>query len=53
MDESGALRPGFEALAAELRGGWLARVGAGEVLADALGEPDGPPAGEPDRGTDA
>jgi ATP-dependent DNA helicase RecG len=34
VDESGALRPGHEALAAELREGWLARVGAGEVLAD-------------------
>jgi ATP-dependent DNA helicase RecG len=35
VDETGALRPGFEALAAELEHGWLARVGAGEVLADA------------------
>jgi ATP-dependent DNA helicase RecG len=34
VDEAGALRPGFEALAVELRDGWLARVGAGEVLAD-------------------
>jgi ATP-dependent DNA helicase RecG len=34
VDESGALRPGHDALAAELRGGWLARVGAGEVLVD-------------------
>jgi ATP-dependent DNA helicase RecG len=34
VDESGLLLPGNEALAAELRGGWLARVGAGEVLAD-------------------
>ena len=34
VDESGALRPGNEALAAELRSGWLARVGAGEVLVD-------------------
>jgi ATP-dependent DNA helicase RecG len=40
IDDSGALRPGNEALAAELRSGWLARVGAGEVLADGLG--DGP-----------
>jgi ATP-dependent DNA helicase RecG len=38
VDESGALRPGNEALAAELRDGWLARVGAGEVLADAAFE---------------
>jgi ATP-dependent DNA helicase RecG len=34
LDEKGALLPGHEALAAELRDGWLARVGAGEVLAD-------------------
>ncbi len=34
VDESGALRPGNEALAVELDRGWLARVGAGEVLAD-------------------
>jgi ATP-dependent DNA helicase RecG len=34
VDESGALRPGNEALAVELQRGWLARVGAGEVLAD-------------------
>jgi ATP-dependent DNA helicase RecG len=34
VDESGALRAGHDALAAELRDGWLARVGAGEVLAD-------------------
>ena len=34
VDESGLLLPGNEALAAELRDGWLARVGAGEVLAD-------------------
>jgi ATP-dependent DNA helicase RecG len=34
VDESGVLRPGNEALAAELRTGWLARVGAGEVLVD-------------------
>ena len=34
VDEPGALRPGNEALAVELRAGWLARVGAGEVLAD-------------------
>ncbi|MGD0248022.1 MAG: helicase-related protein, partial [Candidatus Limnocylindrales bacterium] len=37
VGESGSLRPGNEALAAELRDGWLARVGAGEVLADAMG----------------
>ena len=34
LDESGAIRPGFEALRAELETGWLARVGAGEVLAE-------------------
>jgi ATP-dependent DNA helicase RecG len=34
VDESGALLPGNDALALELRHGWLARVGAGEVLAD-------------------
>ncbi|MGA2512930.1 MAG: ATP-dependent DNA helicase RecG [Candidatus Limnocylindrales bacterium] len=43
VDDSGALRPGNEALAAELRNGWLARVGAGEVLADASDEPRGQP----------
>ena len=34
MDDAGALRPGNEILASELREGWLARVGAGEVLAE-------------------
>jgi ATP-dependent DNA helicase RecG len=34
VDAGGALRPGSEALAVELQGGWLARVGAGEVLAE-------------------
>jgi ATP-dependent DNA helicase RecG len=34
LDDRGALLPGHEALAAELRDGWLARVGAGDVLAD-------------------
>ena len=34
VDDAGALKPGYEALAAELRDGWLARVGAGEVMAD-------------------
>jgi ATP-dependent DNA helicase RecG len=34
LDEAGAIRPGFEALRAELETGWLARVGAGEVLAE-------------------
>ena len=41
IDDSGALRPGNEALAAELRSGWLARVGAGEVLADGPGDGTG------------
>jgi ATP-dependent DNA helicase RecG len=40
VDDDGRLRPGHEALAVELRVGWLARVGAGEVLADAPGGPD-------------
>jgi ATP-dependent DNA helicase RecG len=35
LDESGAIRSGSEALRTELESGWLARVGAGEVLADA------------------
>ncbi len=34
VDDSGALIPGHEALATELKTGWLSRVGAGEVLAD-------------------
>jgi ATP-dependent DNA helicase RecG len=34
VDEDGALRSGLDGLAEELRVGWLARVGAGEVLAD-------------------
>jgi ATP-dependent DNA helicase RecG len=34
LDDRGALLPGHDALAAELRDGWLARVGAGEVLAE-------------------
>jgi len=34
IDDAGALRPGNEILASELREGWLARVGAGEVLAE-------------------
>jgi ATP-dependent DNA helicase RecG len=45
LDETGALKPGHNALAVELRSGWLARVGAGEVLqdlpADAGGHVDG------------
>jgi hypothetical protein len=35
VDADGALRPGNERLAVELQRGWLVRVGAGEVLADA------------------
>jgi ATP-dependent DNA helicase RecG len=38
VDETGAIRPGSEALRTELESGWLARVGAGEVLADAAGQ---------------
>jgi ATP-dependent DNA helicase RecG len=34
LDDRGALLPGFERLENELREGWLARVGAGEVLAN-------------------
>jgi len=34
LDDRGALLPGHEALADELHRGWLARVGAGEVLAE-------------------
>lgn len=41
VDESGALRPGNEALAAELRDGWLARVRAGEVPPEDV-DTDGP-----------
>ncbi len=43
VDETGSLRPGHEALGVELRSGWLARVGAGEVLAESDDEvaPDG------------
>jgi ATP-dependent DNA helicase RecG len=40
----GTLEPGHEALARELASGWLAQVGAGEVLAQAtLGGEDGEP----------
>jgi ATP-dependent DNA helicase RecG len=35
VDDRGSLLPGHEALARELSDGWLARVGAGEVLAEA------------------
>lgn len=34
LDDRGGLLPGHEALADELHRGWLARVGAGEVLAE-------------------
>jgi ATP-dependent DNA helicase RecG len=46
VDEAGALRPGLEALATELDHGWLARVGAAEILAEAaaLDEPAPEPA---------
>jgi ATP-dependent DNA helicase RecG len=40
LDEHGALLPGHEALGAELRSGWLTRVGAGEVLAEVEPAPD-------------
>jgi ATP-dependent DNA helicase RecG len=41
VDQAGAIRPGHEALRAELETGWLARVGAGEVLADAADQGTG------------
>jgi len=43
VDANGQLRPGNEALAAELATGWLRQVGAGEVLeiASASGAPGG------------
>ena len=34
VDAEGALRRGLQAFAAELADGWLARVGAGEALAE-------------------
>jgi len=43
LDEHGALLPGYEALGGELRKGWLARVGAGEVLAEAAETADAEP----------
>ena len=46
VDERGGLKPGLDALAAELDRGWLARVGAGEVLAD-VGEADPAPRNDP------
>jgi ATP-dependent DNA helicase RecG len=48
LDDRGALLPGHDALAAELRDGWLARVGAGEVLAEVEGavEMEAAPAGD-------
>ena len=46
VDEAGALRAGNEALAVELERGWLARVGAGEVLAD-VADGDEEPAAKP------
>ena len=52
LDERGALRPGLERLDDELRRGWLARVGAGEVLAEAGEdeEVDGTEGGGPGAG---
>ena len=43
LDEHGALLPAYEALGAELRSGWLARVGAGEVLAEVAETADAEP----------
>jgi ATP-dependent DNA helicase RecG len=51
LDEHGALLPGVEALGAELRGGWLTRVGAGEVLGEAEAAPDGAPYADRPAGT--
>ena len=53
VDAEGALRPGNEALNVELQRGWLARVGAGEVMADVASSegtseaPEVPPSGGP------
>jgi ATP-dependent DNA helicase RecG len=47
LDERGALLPGHDTLAVELREGWLARVGAGEVLAEVDDAATGPAAGGP------
>ena len=41
LDAGGALLPGNESLALELSSGWLARVGAGEVLAEVDSAGDG------------
>jgi ATP-dependent DNA helicase RecG len=46
VDADGALRPGSEALAVELQRGWLARVGAGEVLAEVAEAETGAASGE-------
>jgi ATP-dependent DNA helicase RecG len=46
VDSDGALRPGSEALAVELQRGWLARVGAGEVLAEVAEAETGAASGE-------
>jgi ATP-dependent DNA helicase RecG len=43
VGDDGVLLPGSDLLAAELRSGWLARVGAGEVLADAEDEAEANP----------
>jgi ATP-dependent DNA helicase RecG len=54
LDEHGALLRGHEALEAELRGGWLTRVGAGEVLVEAArdaGAPDTAPKADRPAGT--
>jgi ATP-dependent DNA helicase RecG len=50
LDDRGSLLPGHELLEAELRDGWLARVGAGEVLAEA-GDPADDAATAEDPGT--
>ena len=45
VDERGALLPGHDGLATELQEGWLARVGAGEVLAEVAGAAIADPTG--------
>jgi ATP-dependent DNA helicase RecG len=52
LDEVGAIRPGYEALRAELESGWLARVGAGEVLADAADAAQAADAADADQRTE-
>jgi ATP-dependent DNA helicase RecG len=53
VDDTGLLKPGLEALDAELKSGWLRDVGAGRVLADIVTDdeaPDGPNDAGPEAG---